>query len=380
MSLFSPALALLRQLVMVPTPNPPGYEERLLDVLQPLLQEAGFDCQRVPLHSGRASLVAVLPGELPGLALFAHLDTVRAEEVGWETAPFELHARGSRFYGRGTADMKGGLAASVVAAVDYAISGAPRRRALFLALTADEEYGYGGARSIQAAGLLDNCRTVVITEPTENLLFCGQKGEFWLELRLHGKAAHGSVPETGVNAIEAALELASALKAFVCGLAPIPGRGRSSFNLGEMQGGRQVNVVPDRCTMRVDLRLVCSSHRERILAFLAERRESLRSAGLGLALEELAWVEPVLARAKRPDTERLLELLRANGEHDEPVLAPYSTDAVAFAPAAAHADTEFMIFGPGSIAQAHQPNEYIEAQSLRDFVDTLRAALELWCA
>lgn len=367
---------LLVELVRIPSPNPPGDEAKMAGFVADYLGGAGLEVERVPLAPGRESVVARLPGREAGcLVLCGHLDTVAIHEEDWSVPPLSGHKDDGRIYGRGAADMKSGVAGLLVAARWAAALSASPQKSLVLALTADEERGYTGARSLVEGGHLDGAEFLLIAEPTDGTVFLGQKGELWIKAVFQGKAAHGSVPELGVNAALPAAEFSLGAVKAVNAL-PAGPRGKTSVNLGRIAGGWQVNVVPDRAEVELDVRTALSEHREVVL-------ERVEEMGRRVAAHWGTSFSYALTNERAPietpgDAPYIGELLAAveevTGKTPETGIAPYSTDAVEIVP---RLGVPLAIYGPGSIAQAHRPDEYVEVRSLITFWRALTKFLEL---
>ncbi len=361
--MLNEAVELTRALVRIPSMNPPGNEDEIGDFVQGVLEEAGIDSTRVPLAEGRSSVVARIPGRDPGsIVLCGHLDTVRAEPSEWSHDPLGAKLMGDRIYGLGAADMKSGAAVIIQIAREIVRRGITPDHDVVLALTADEEYAYRGAATVAESGLIDDAQFLLITEPTAGVGYIGQKGELWVEATFAGKAAHGSVPELGTSAITPAARFVLSLQEEAEGWAAVPGRGRTTLNVGEFHGGVQVNIVPAQARVRIDSRTVSPEARAGVLAAIERLgREAARAAGAGFAIEIINDKPPIVSDPANPWVQRFLRAVYP-GQQVSPEIAPYSTDAVSIVPVLG---IPVGIYGPGSIAQAHQPDEYVEVGSIR---------------
>jgi succinyl-diaminopimelate desuccinylase len=372
------AVRLTQDLVRIRTENPPGAEEAAARYCRDFLAGAGIGSTLVPLEDGRSSLVARIPGRRnASVVLCGHLDTVAVGESPWAVPPFEGRRVSERIHGRGAADMKGGAAVLLEVAKLLAVSGAQPRESLVLALTADEEGTYRGARSVREAGLLDDARLLIVAEPTEARSLVGQKGELWVEAEFTGKGAHGSVPEQGVNAILPACEFATALADEVRGFRELPGRGRTSLNVGVLEGGWRPNVVPETARVKLDFRPVSLEDERRALAavrMLGER--AAERAGAAFSSRVASNYPPVSSDPAHPEVRRFLTAVSGRGEGNGSI-APYCTDAVEIAP---QLGIPVVLYGPGSIAQAHRPDEYLEVASLWEALEGLTRYAALLCA
>ena len=372
---------LAKRLISIPSANPPGNEDTIAGFVSSWLEDAGMTCQQVPLEPGRSSIVVRVPGSAHGSVVFcAHLDTVPAEESLWNRPPSEPVVEGNRLWGLGATDMKSAVAVLMQSFAALAASGSKPEVDCILMLTADEEWGYRGAASVANAGLIDDARLLVIAEPTENNVYTGQKGELWIEATFAGREAHGSVPESGANAVLAGARFCDRVQQAVAQWPEIPGRGRTSLNIGQFHGGRRVNIVPAEAKIELDLRVAFADHRARAMALVSTLgQEEASTVGGSFTAREMTYHPPIASDIDHPWARALIAAAQTVTERTQPLgLSPYSTDAVAVVPVL---DIPTLICGPGSILQAHQPNEFIALdqieQSLRIFGKLLGKAVSV---
>lgn len=363
---------LTRALIRFDTVNPPGREEECARFLAGLLAEAGFAVRLDPFGPGRVNLLATLAGaaDAPSLCLTGHLDTVPLGGARWERDPFAGEIADGRLYGRGSCDMKGGVAAMVVAALAAAASPA-RNGGLVLLLTGGEETGCEGARHFAERGGAGPVGAVLVAEPTDNRPLVAHKGVLWLQATTSGTTAHGSMPEHGDNAVYKAARAAVALEAYDFAVAPHPLLGRPTLNLGTIHGGTNTNSVPDRAVMTVDIRTVPGQSHAEVRDRLAAR------LGPGVGLEPLVdlpgihtdpgdgWVRQVAAAA----AEVTGETVPAGG-------ASYFTDASVLVPAFGTPPT--VVLGPGDPAVAHRTDEWCSLERLRQAVEIYTSLVRDW--
>lgn len=291
----------------------------------------------------------------PMLLFVCHVDTVPAGDSSrWKHPPFSGHIANDRIYGRGTSDMKGGIAAAASALV---LAGSLKRNAGLL-LTADEEVGCLGAADA-ATGLSGlHIGAVIIPEATENRLVLGHRGALWLRIRSTGVAAHGSTPERGVNA---ALKLSAAVLRAKHGL-PLGQDGflgRESWNLGTLTAGSAPNIVPDSAEAVIDMRVV--------------------GDGSGLYRwwqdqPEITDIETVLSLA--PLKSVIPPALSFSGMHVDSAPAPYFTDGSRLS--ASLPGVPVVIWGPGAPAQMHALDESLDLQSLRTASRLFQETITRW--
>jgi len=366
---LSDAVELTRSLVRIPSMNPPGNEDEIADFVQEVLQGVGIESTRVPLEKGRSSIVARIPGKNSGsIVLCGHLDTVRADAAEWHIPPFAGEIRDDRLYGLGAADMKSGVAVILQIARELVRQGITPEQDIVLALTADEEHAYRGAATIAESGLINDAKFLLILEPTGGKGYIGQKGELWVEATFTGEAAHGSVPELGVSAILPAAQFILALQEESKRWQPVPGRGKTSLNIGEAHGGVKVNIVPARARVRFDSRPVSRNARDEVLEAVKRLGKKVAQAsGARFSMKILIDKAPIISDPNDPWIARFLGAVYPR-EEVEPAIAPYSTDAVSIVPVLG---IPVGIYGPGSIAQAHQPDEYVEIGSIHAALQVL---------
>ena len=362
---------LLETLIGIKSVNPPGNEDQIAEAVETILVGAGLQTTRIPLEDGRSSVVARLKGTKPGaLVMCGHLDTVNTDPDLWISDPWTARHDGSLLYGLGSADMKSGVAVLISVMLELARREVEPQHDIVLALTADEERGYRGAASVADAGLIDDALLLLIAEPTGGCAYIGQKGELWVECVFSGQAAHGSIPDSGVSAILPAAEFCLALAEERHTFPEIPGRGRTSLNIGMIEAGVQVNIVPDRARIELDIRVVTEHERDRVLA-LIEKIGGKTASSHGAGFSHRIFNDRVPITSVSED-EQVAQFLKVHSQvTDRPVkleIAPYSTDAVAIVPGR---NMPVIIYGPGRIEQAHQPNEYLELDMLEEALEVI---------
>ena len=206
---------------------------------------------------GRPNLIARIGGNgtRPPLAFTGHLDTVPLGLAPWTVDPHGGDIKDGKIWGRGTSDMKSGVAAFVVACIEMA----PRLRdtpGVVLYITSGEETGSEGAFAIARTGITGSAGALVVAEPTSNRPIVGHKGALWLKAITAGVTAHGSMPDRGVNAVYKAARAISALETFDFNIARHATMGAPTLNVGFTHGGLNVNSVPDRAEVGIDIRTI----------------------------------------------------------------------------------------------------------------------------
>ena len=369
------AVELTRRLVRMNTINPPGQEEQCARHLGALLEKAGFKINYHAFSPQRVSLVATIGGkhEKGPLCFTGHIDTVPLGAAPWNMDPFSAEPDGGKLYGRGTSDMKSGVAAFVVAALNLADKLA-RSPGLELVITAGEETGCQGAFHLtRESGALGRAGAVVVAEPSSNYPFVGHRGALWMNARTRGVTAHGSMPEQGVNAVYKAARALSILEKFRFSNAPHPLMGQATLNVGTIRGGLNINSVPDEAVIGVDIRSIPGVQHAQLKA------ELQRQLGDEVEIETLLDLEAVFTEPTQPWMQEVFEIMRPIlGSRPQPRVATYFTDAAALN--VAYDTPPTVILGPGEAQMAHQTNEYCVAERITESVAAYEEIARRWCA
>src|SRR5215203_1939481 len=373
-----PCIALLRELVSIDSVNPslvPGGagEGQVAAAVAASMRSCGLDVELQEIEPGRPNVIGVLEGRQPGPTLMfcGHLDTVGVE--GME-APFTPREREGRLYARGAQDMKSGVAAMVDAA-RIAAAGGLRRGRLIVAAVIDEEYASIGADALVRTWKAD---LAVVTEPTDLRIGVAHKGFAWLEVETRGRAAHGSRPRDGRDAIlrmGRVLQRLESLDRELQARPPHPLMGTASLHASVIAGGRELSSYPDCCVLQMERRTVAGEAGDDavrevrdILGALAGEDPEF-SADARLTFARPAYEIP--AGHALPDA--LGAQLTALGHAVERVGMSFWTDAAVLGAAG----IATVLFGPGG-AGLHGPEEYVtvaDVVACRDVLALLAANL-----
>ena len=357
---------LLRSLIQIKSENPPGDENQISDYIKKYLLKNNIHSELIPLEIGRSSVIAKIEGEEErNITLCGHVDTVRAKEEDWTKPAFEGLIENKKMYGRGASDMKGGVAAILYASVLLKRRGIIPKKTVQLALTADEEWGYRGAKNLVESGYFDQTDFLIITEPSNLQVSTGEKGELWIKAKIYGKSAHGSTPEIGVNTIIPGSEfVVNITERYEKIFEKEPFWGRTSINIGQFYGGVQVNIVPNYTEIQLDFRVISEKDKEKVIELVRKTGEEIAKKHKVRFKEEIFNYHPLIFTCS--DNPYVKKFLQAAGMK-EVMVTKYCTDGATIIPVK---KIPFIIFGPGDIAQAHQNDEYIELESLYRAVDT----------
>ncbi len=372
-------IELTRQLVAFNTINPPGNEDSCARLVGSLLSEAGFAVTYHELAKQRTSVVARRGRHVEDsngsrsakpICLTGHLDTVPLGATKWSVDPFAGEVVEGKLFGRGSTDMKAGIAAMVAAAIanaEYLDEGP----GAVLVLTAGEETGCeGAAQLVKHGSALGTAGAVIVGEPTSNYPRIGHKGVLWLVAATHGVTAHGSMPELGINAVLRGAKMVTKLEDFGFNRTPHEVLGLPTINVGRMHGGMNINSVPDRAEIGLDVRTIPGMDHRDVVGWLR--------AHLAPELDEISSLidlQPIWTDPLDPWVQRVYALLVPHlGEHPVARGVPYFSDASVLTAALGGPPT--IILGPGESQMAHQIDEYclvhLIEQSVTIYGDILR--------
>jgi len=355
--------SLLRELIALPSVNPaflpPGDpragEHRVAELISTTAAAAGLDVELRPVFKDRANVLARLAprGRIKQHVLLApHLDTVNGAE-----RQFRPKTKNGRLYGRGACDTKGSVAAMLTALCEVSQSGPrPAATEIVLAGLIDEEDSQAGSRALARGRFKANL--AIVGEPTCLKLITAHKGSTWLRLETTGKSAHGARPELGDNAVHAMARIVHLLETEYaleltrrrhCVLGP------ATISVGVISGGTQPNIVPDRCTILVDRRTLPGESGANVCS---EIQHLLHKHGLKATCgdDRHAPCLPLETDHRTPLVAEFLRQLKQTG----PAGVDYFCDAAVLA----GGGIPSVVFGPGSIDQAHTQDEWISLTEL----------------
>jgi acetylornithine deacetylase len=346
----------------------------VIDQLAGWLSELGFACEIMEVAPGKANLIATLGHGSGGLVLAGHTDTVPYDQGRWRFNPFRLTEADGRLYGLGTADMKGFFPLAIEAARDFLTT--PLKAPLIILATCDEECSMAGARALVEAGR-PAARFAVIGEPTSMKPLRMHKGVMMERVIIEGRSGHSSDPSLGANALEAMNAVMNELLAFRRELqakyrnpaftVPVP-----TLNLGCIHGGDNPNRICPHCELQFDLRPLPGMDMD-------DLREQIRGRLSPLAPQHgvILTLEPIFAGTASMETPASSPLVLAAER-----LTGYPAGAAAFgteAPFFHQLGMDALIFGPGGIEQAHQPDEFIELSAIKPTVAVLKGLIREFC-
>jgi len=373
--------SMLEALIATPSvssinPDLDQSNQALVDLLADWLEAAGFRTElvEVPGHPSKVNLIATLGTGPGGLILAGHTDTVPYNAERWSYDPFCLTEDNGRLYGLGTSDMKSFLAIAIEAT--RGLRARDLEQPLVILATADEESSMSGARALAHAGYPSG-RYAVIGEPTGLCPVYLHKGVMGEAVRLMGRSGHASDPSLGCNALDGMQEIMGDLIAWREELEqryhhPAFALPSPTLNLGHIHGGDNFNRICGDCELHLDLRVLPGMRTEDVRSELASRVAAIASR------RGLEWeVVPLFASIPPAETPRESAIVRV-GE----LLTGHTAEAVSFgteAPFLNQLGMETLILGPGNLAQAHQPDEYLEVSRIPQTLELLQGMIRRFC-
>ncbi|WP_374422305.1 acetylornithine deacetylase [Chromobacterium sp.] len=376
------SLTMLERLVRFDTVSHRSNLE-LIHFVRDYLAGWGISSQLIRSEDGgKANLYATIgPADRGGVMLAGHTDVVPVDGQAWSGDPFRLQVREQRAYGRGSADMKGFIAAVLAAVPDFAAT--RLCTPLHIALSYDEEIGCIGVRRLLdvLGGLPALPRMAIVGEPTLMRVVAAHKGKLAYHVRLRGKAGHSSLPQAGVNAVEYAAELIVFIRQLARRRAaegpfdPLYPAPHTTLHVGAMRGGSALNIIPEHGEFEFEIRHLPEDEPQTLLSAIMDfARQQLLPAMRAVDPDaDIVFTErsayPGLLTAPDADVVRFAQSLL--GDARAPAKVSFGTEAGLFSQ---QAGIPAVVLGPGSIAQAHQPDEWLALEQL-SACDTLLAAL-----
>jgi acetylornithine deacetylase len=368
---MSPVLQTLADLVRINSVNSsydggPG-EREIAGYVRRFFEQRGIEVWEEEVFPGRPNVIARLPGRDPGrrLVLEAHTDTVSVK--GMTIPPFEPLILDGKMYGRGSCDTKAGLATMMHAMASLKADGITPPCEVLLAAVVDEEFSYRGVVKLCESLKAD---AAIVAEPTEMRAVIATKGVLRCRIVVRGKSAHSSKPHLGVNAITHMARVIAAIEADNDRMAAVqhPLVGCGTCNVGVINGGVQVNFVPDICAIEIDRRLLPGERADDAVAHYRQLLQGI--AGITAEVEE-----PLLLVDEALDTpvgsavvQTASRVLREMGLNPDPCGVPFGCDASKLS----RAGIPSIVFGPGSIDRAHTVDEYVELDQVEQALEFQR--------
>lgn len=378
MTTESEVLKLTRELLAIDTIDPPGNEETAAKIMARKLAAEGIESTFQTIAPGRTNLIARLKGTggRPGLSMSAHFDTIGVDPETWTRNAFAGDVENGRVYGRGSTDMKGGMAAMAMAAIEIKRAGKPLRGDLVLHFTAAENSSLLGAKALVEGGYLEGVGALLNSEPSSMRLFVTEKGTVWIRATASGDTGHsafrnGEKGDRG-NAIVRMARFIDRIHDLDLKAPPHRNLKPPTINPGLISGGLSAPLTPSRAVCDIDVRLVPGLSPEAVLAALEAQ------AGPHISLVILDSKPPVDTPDDHPFVQLCLaELKDETGYDGGPEGVPYYSDCAVIAPVL---NLPMVIIGPGEVGHSGRPDEYCEIDKLEASVKVYHRIAERYLA
>jgi succinyl-diaminopimelate desuccinylase len=356
---------LLKKLIQAETTAEKG-ELAAAEVISAELRQSGIDSSIDCWDQTRANIIAHVKSDgcRAGLLFACHLDVVGPGEASWKHPAFTAVESDGKIYGRGAVDMKGGTAAAVTAIRQIVDSGIKLQGdIIFSAVAGEETDSVGAKRFVDDKSWLPELAGVVIPEPTDFAIVTAHRGILWLEVTTKGKAAHSSAPQLGVNAIGSMRLILNELENYEIKTEPHKLLGTCSMSINTIAGGKTMNVVPDKCSIGIDIRTLPGQNHDEIIIDLQEIFAKLKTENehFDADVSVLRQVQPLETDSNGEFVKTVCAAVGIN----ETKAVGYTTDGPYFA----SLGSPVVIFGPGKPHLCHKPDEYIDISDLEKGVE-----------
>ncbi len=356
-------ISLTKELIKFNTINPPGNEEKIAKYIGAILHKEGFAVDYPKYAVGRLNVIATkgLSEKIAPIVLTGHIDVVPFGAAAWKTNPLNAEIKNGKLYGRGSTDMKAGVAAMIVAAIACFKNESPAG-GIKLIFTANEELGCQGAQHLCDSGYdIGKASAIIVGEPTSNIPYIGHKGGLYLTATTTGITAHSSMPELGDNAIYKAARAISKIETLKFDVEKDDLLGYPTINVGKIDGGLNLNSVPDKTEFTIDVRSTTKLENQQALQILKE------TLGEEVTIEEMVNLNAISTAETHPFMKLVSEVCAFDyTKKGVKKAASFLTDASVLTPWLDNAPT--VILGPGEPEMAHQTDEYCYVDKITESV------------
>lgn len=363
------AIFFTKQLVRLESSNPGNYEKEIKDYIESILPKEGVVISTSEVLPNRYNLMAEIEGEIktPAMIFICHMDTVMLGE-DWTKDPLGAEEIDGKIYGRGACDMKSGLACAISAFCEIAREvkeGKKLKHSLKLICSADEEDFMRGVEKAIADGWVQKEDWIMDTEPTNGQIQVAHKGRTWFEITIDGITAHASTPWKGADANAAMAEVIREIRLSIENLKPHEDLGISTVTFGQIQGGYRPYVVPDHCTVWVDMRLVPPTDTKMAEEIVKQAIHKAEQTIVGVKGHyKITGDRPYV---EKDENSYLLHQLKqcadeVTGEDTKISFFPGYTDTAVIAGTLGNRNC--MSYGPGNLEVAHKPDEWVAIEDI----------------
>ncbi|MFX1282526.1 MAG: M20 family metallopeptidase [Promethearchaeota archaeon] len=354
---MSDCLTILKSLIRLNSENPPGNTRLNIEYIQEWAEGNDITVRTQWYQENQANIILTIGKATKSIVMCGHLDTVPTGDLNnWNYDPFSAKETEGYIYGRGSADMKGGVSACLGAlkSLNNTVNVDKLNYQIVFLGTSDEEVGLGGAKAAMKLGVMDNAEFLIVAEPTNLKVGIAEKGVLWMTIRSYGKSAHGSTPEKGINAIEELVKLFPLLKSAIP-LVFHPILGQSTLNIGKIKGGESANVVPENAEIQCDFRLVPPINITNFANEITYKIKEIEKSSPALFETEINQIMlPISNSQENKFTQHFMDV----SNNQTPIGLNYGTDAAVLVTQAPQS-IPFVIYGPGDPKAIHNANERV---------------------
>ncbi|MCK4848238.1 MAG: M20 family metallopeptidase [Candidatus Heimdallarchaeota archaeon] len=357
------SISILKELIRMNTENPPGKTIEILSWIANWAETENIKAYIQKYEENKGNIVIKLGEVDKSILICGHLDTVPiGDKKNWDYDPLAAESDDEYIYGRGSADMKGGVSAILGAlkTLKNQLKEKDMKYSIIFLGTSDEEVGLGGAIASLKLGLLKNCEFLIIPEPTGNKVGIAEKGVLWLSVKSEGKSTHGSTPVKGVNAIEELVKLFPLLH----GLVPKDRNeilGQSTLNIGVIKGGKSANIVPEEAVIHCDFRIIPPYQPNEFASVVG--RELIQASQNSPAKFTHEVKQTMSAIQTSVQNQYVKKFIEKVGDQST-IGLNYGTDGAVLVKNAPK-ELPFVIFGPGDPKRIHVANERVKTADVQ---------------
>lgn len=354
-------LELLKSMVNIPSINPPGKEMAMVNLVYKYMEDAGIEVEKVYIAPERYDVIAKLKGKNPeGIIFTGHMDVVPVSDeefLRWNTDPFTATVIGEYLYGRGSSDMKSGLCAAMVAMKYLKENNIIPEKDIYLVATIDEEDFMQGSKALAGSHLIENCRSVVVCEPTNLELCIGSRGRTYGNIFIKGHTGHGSQYGISNNAIFLAHQIVEEMLKIDFEEFRNKDYGKSFWQPLAINAGVEPCVVPDKCTMKIDARLVPGHMPTDIWKEMDEIINNIREKfdGFNATIEVIDRREPWMTNKNSYIYDNIVKSLEKSNLKLTETIFSGTTDGTILK----RENRDVIIIGPGDLSGVHKENEKV---------------------
>ena len=363
---------ILKDLIAINSVN--GNELEVAQYLQKLLEKHDIESKLDKFDDNRANLVAELGNKDSKniLGITGHMDTVAVNEKEWQYPPFKATIIDDKLYGRGSSDMKSGLAAQVISLIELKEANQlPKEGKVRLIVTAGEEYGTPGANRLQDQNIAQDLSALLVGEPTGGNIIFAHSGSMNYEVISEGRAFHSSKPEKGINAIQGLVEFINREKDLFNDIEKDPYLGELKHSITIIEGGNQVNIIPDKASLKGNIRPTAIFPNQKVI----ERLQTLvneinQNLDYKLTLNVFQSFQPIATKPENDFVQLALRAAKNNFKDPKLDIINGATDASVFT--LRRPDLPVVVLGPDKWDQAHKTNEYTTLSSYLATIETYK--------